>query len=286
MTISTVHAQHQSLTPLQCGNKTLTLDKPRVMGILNVTPDSFSDGGRYFCPDDALAQVETMIKQGADIIDVGGESTRPGAQAVEEQQEIDRVVPIIDAIVERFDTIVSIDTSKPGVITAAASAGVNLINDVRALGEPGALEAAASTKLPVCLMHMKGQPRSMQEAPSYNDVVEEVTTFLIQRREQCMSAGIPEQQIVIDPGFGFGKTLEHNLSLLGNLHKLCYLAPVMIGLSRKSMLGAILGDDSVSRTTASVTAALLCVQQGASIVRVHDVEPTVQALAVYAAVNG
>lgn len=255
------------------------------MGILNVTPDSFSDGGRFYRLDEALAQVEVMVAAGADIIDVGGESTRPGAQAVDGRQEIERVVPVIEAIVKRFDTIVSIDTSKASVILAAVSAGATLINDVRALCEPDALEAAASTKLPVCLMHMKGQPRSMQEAPYYDDVVAEVTAFLVQRREQCISAGIPESQIVLDPGFGFGKTLEHNLALLGNLNTLCEHAPVMIGLSRKRMLGAILGDDSADRATASVTAALLCVQRGASIVRVHDVEPTVHALAVYAAVG-
>jgi len=253
------------------------------MGILNVTPDSFSDGGQFYRRGDALAHVEAMVLAGADIIDVGGESTRPGALDVTAQEEIDRVAPLIEAIVGRFDTIVSIDSSKAAVIQAAVAAGATMINDVRALSEPGALEAAVASNLPVCLMHMQGQPRSMQSAPCYIDVVAEVTGFLLRRREVCMAAGIPAKQIVLDPGFGFGKTLEHNLVLARNLHRLCQESHVMVGLSRKRMLGAILGDDSVSRTTASVTAALLCVQRGASIVRVHDVEPTVQALAVQAA---
>ena len=269
---------------LRCAGKTLTLDKPRVMGILNVTPDSFSDGGQFVAKDAAMQQVDAMIKAGADIIDVGGESTRPGAAAVTEAEEIDRVAPIIEAIADRFETIVSIDTSKAGVMRAAVDAGAGMINDVRALSEPDALEYAASTGLPVCLMHMKGQPRSMQQSPRYDDVVSEVHKFLLNRRTLCLAAGIPAKQIVLDPGFGFGKTLDHNLSLLKNLSALCHDSPVMIGLSRKRMLAAILGDDSASRVTASVTAALLCVQRGASIVRVHDVEPTVQALSVHHAV--
>lgn len=270
---------------LQCGDKLLTLDKPRVMGILNVTPDSFSDGGRFLTPDKALIQVEAMLRAGADIIDVGGESTRPGADAVEEQQEIERVAPLIEKIVERFDTIVSVDTSKAAVMRAAHMAGAGMINDVRALQEPDALNAAVASGLPVCLMHMQGDPGSMQRSPSYTNVLQEVTSFLLQRRNICIGAGIPEQQIVLDPGFGFGKTLAHNLHLLRNLSTLVAEAPVIIGLSRKKMLGTILGDDSTSRVTASVTAALLCVQQGASIVRVHDVEPTVHAFAVHHAVG-
>lgn len=253
------------------------------MGILNVTPDSFSDGGRFFAIDDALTQVQRMISEGADIIDVGGESTRPGAEAVGEQQEIDRIAPVIQAIATRFDVVVSVDTSKGAVMKEAASAGAGMLNDVRALREPDALDAAVKTGLPVCLMHMQGQPRTMQEAPQYNDVVGEVIQFLMQRREVCITAGIEAGQIVLDPGFGFGKTLAHNLTLLNELAQLCDKAPVMIGLSRKRMLGAILGDDSANRMTASVTAALLCVQRGASIVRVHDVLPTVHALAVHRA---
>ena len=253
------------------------------MGILNVTPDSFSDGGRFFTADNALVQVQRMLSEGADIIDVGGESTRPGAAPVDAQREIDRVVPVIEAIAARFDTVVSVDTSKGAVIREAAAAGAGMINDVRALQEPSALDAAGDTGLPVCLMHMQGQPGTMQLAPQYEDVVGEVTQFLMHRREVCIAAGINAKQIVFDPGFGFGKTLVHNLTLLNGLAQLCNNAPVLIGLSRKRMLGAILGDDSASRVTASVTAALLCVQRGASIVRVHDVQPTVHALAVHQA---
>lgn len=255
------------------------------MGILNVTPDSFSDGGKFYRINDALVQIESMIQAGADIIDVGGESTRPGADAVESQAEIDRVVPVIEAIVSRFDVIVSVDTSKAGVITAAYVAGAGMVNDVRALREPGALAAVASSGLPVCLMHMQGEPRTMQQSPQYDNVTSDVMQFLIQRRKACIEAGIRADQIVLDPGFGFGKTLEHNLALLAALDVLCSQGPVLAGLSRKRMLGEILGDDSASRVTASVTAALLCVQRGASIVRVHDVEQTVQALAVHLAVS-
>lgn len=269
---------------LKCGEKSLSLDRPRIMGILNVTPDSFSDGGEYLALDHALKHTESMIAAGADIIDVGGESTRPGAADVSEQQELDRVLPVIEAIDTRFDTIVSLDTSKSAVIREGARVGAGLINDVRALREPGALENAVKTGLPVCLMHMQGQPRSMQEAPEYSDVLAEVTQFLMERRQACIDAGIPSSQIVIDPGFGFGKDLEHNLTLLQGLEALCENAPVLIGLSRKRMFAKILNNDSVSRVVASVTAALLCVQQGASIVRVHDVEETAQAMAVYRAV--
>ncbi len=270
---------------LQCAERLLTLNTPRVMGILNVTPDSFSDGGRFYRLDDAMVQVDAMLRFGADIIDVGGESTRPGAQAVEEQAEIDRVVPVIEAISSRFDVVVSVDTSKASVISAAHSAGAGMVNDVRALREPGALAAAAATRLPVCLMHMKGEPRTMQQSPHYENVTTEVVDFLMGRRKACIEAGIRADQIVLDPGFGFGKTLTHNLELLSGLGVLCEQGPVLTGLSRKRMLGEILGDDSASRVTASVTAALLCVQRGASIVRVHDVEQTVQAIAVHLAAS-
>lgn len=269
---------------LNCGGRELSLDKPRVMGILNVTPDSFSDGGQFASLDAALKRAQQMIEAGADIIDIGGESTRPGAAAVSAQEEMERVVPVIEAVCSRFDTIVSIDTSKPEVMVAAHDAGAGLINDVRALGEPGALAAAVFTQLPVCLMHMQGQPKNMQQAPEYNDVFAEVCDFLCERRAICVQAGIATSQILFDPGFGFGKTLAHNLELLRKLDSLCAEAPVLIGLSQKRMLGKILGDETVTRVTASVTAALLCVQHGASIVRVHDVEPTVHALAVHHAV--
>ncbi len=287
LSIHSADAVKSRLCPaaLDCGGRELTLDKPRVMGILNVTPDSFSDGGQYASAGAAIDRARQMIEAGAHIIDVGGESTRPGAATVTMHQEIERVVPVIDAICSRFDTVVSIDTSKPEVMLAAHAAGAGLINDVRALQEPGALEAAVSTQLPVCLMHMRGQPKNMQQSPEYDDVFAEVCDFLSQRRALCVQAGIAVSQILLDPGFGFGKTLAHNLMLLRKLDSLCLEAPVLIGLSRKRMLGDIIGDDTVSRVTASVTAALLCVQRGASIVRVHDVEPMVHALAVQHAVT-
>lgn len=274
-----------SQSVLQCGDKILDLTRPSIMGILNVTPDSFSDGGRFLGLDNALGHAESMLAAGADILDVGGESTRPGADDVSEQQELDRILPVIEAIDARFDTIISLDTSKSAVIREGARVGVGLINDVRALREPDALDTAVKTGLPVCLMHMQGQPRSMQQAPEYSDVLAEVTQFLMDRRQVCIDAGIPASQIVIDPGFGFGKNLEHNLTLLQGLETLCDNAPVLIGLSRKRMFANILNNDSVSRVVASVTAALLCVQRGASIVRVHDVEETAHALAVYRAVD-
>ena len=270
---------------LRCGSRVLSLDKPRVMGILNVTPDSFSDGGRFDTLDKALLQVESMLDAGADIIDIGGESTRPGAAAVSEQEEMDRVLPVIEAIISRFDTIVSLDTSKASVMTVGAAAGVGMLNDVRALREPGAVEAAASTGLPVCLMHMLGEPRTMQREPVYVDVVVEVGHFLEERRQVCIDAGIEASSIVLDPGFGFGKTLVHNLTLLKHLASLGKHSPLLTGLSRKRMFAQILGSDSADRVAASVSAALLCVQNGSSIVRVHDVAPTVQALAVFAAVQ-
>ncbi len=255
------------------------------MGILNVTPDSFSDGGQFLDLDAALVQTEAMLKAGATIIDVGGESTRPGADEVTVQRELDRVIPVIGNIVSRFDTIVSIDTSKAEVMTAAAEAGAGILNDVRALQGPGALEAAASTGLPVCLMHMLGAPRTMQKAPEYTNVVNEVAEFLKGRVDACRSAGIAENQVLIDPGFGFGKTLSHNVELLRNIGKLVDIAPVLIGLSRKSMIAGMLGNEETDRVTGSVVAAVECVRRGASIVRVHDVDETAQALRVINAVE-
>ena len=275
-----------NVTPvLRCGVNQLKLNQPRIMGILNVTPDSFSDGGRFVEVDQALAQTEQMLAAGADIIDIGGESTRPGADAVSVDQEIDRVVPVIELLKSRFDTIVSIDTSKAAVMRASAAAGVGLINDVRALREPGAMDAAVSLGLPVCLMHMLGEPRTMQTAPQYTNVVSEVADFLKERLEKCRSSGLDAGQIMIDPGFGFGKTLSHNVELLRNLSKLTDIAPVLIGLSRKSMIGQMLENDQQDRTVGSVTAALLCVQQGASVVRVHDVAETAAALKILNAVK-
>lgn len=270
---------------LICANRTLTLDRPVIMGILNVTPDSFSDGGRFANFDNALRQAESMVAEGAHIIDVGGESTRPGANAVAEQQEMDRVLPIIETIASRLDAVISIDTSKPAVMLAAAKSGAGLINDVRALQEPGALQAASDTKLPVCLMHMQGEPRTMQAEPYYDNVVAEVKSFLQQRLASCIAAGIDQSQVIIDPGFGFGKNYTHNWTLLRELDQLVAVAPVLTGLSRKRMIGDALGSESADRTIASATAAMVCVHKGASIVRVHDVAETRQAIAIAAALN-
>ena len=253
------------------------------MGILNVTPDSFSDGGKFVSRDKALVQTEAMIAAGADIIDIGGESTRPGSEGISDQQELDRVIPVIEAISQRFDIIISLDTSKSVVMQEGAARGAGMLNDVRALQAPGALDIAAAAGLSVCLMHVKGNPKTMQASPQYDNVVTEVNEFLAQRLQACVNAGIESGQIVIDPGFGFGKNLQHNLQLLRQLHTLTEQAPVLTGLSRKRMFAEILGDPEVSREAASVTGALLCVQQGASIVRVHDVQPTVDALKVYQA---
>jgi dihydropteroate synthase len=270
---------------LDCRGRPLDLSRPAVMGILNVTPDSFSDGGNFLSRHNAVMQGLRMAQEGADIIDVGGESTRPGAQPVTAQEEMDRVLPVIEALHASVPLPLSIDTSKPEVMRAAVSAGAGLINDVRALREPGALEAAAATGAPVCLMHMLGEPRTMQADPHYGDVVAEVADFLRERMQAARAAGIPANRILIDPGFGFGKTLAHNLELLRGLRKLTSLGvPVLAGLSRKSMIGHALGLPIESRLHASVALAVLAVQNGASMVRVHDVGPTVEALRMWAAV--
>lgn len=262
----------------------LDLSTPQVMGILNVTPDSFSDGGQHNTLDNAVNRALTMLDQGATIIDVGGESTRPGADDVAEQEELQRVVPVINAIRERSDCVISIDTSKAGVMTAAVQAGADIINDVRALQEPGALSAAASAQVPVCIMHMRGQPRSMQNAPDYNDVTKEVGTFLHERARQCIEAGISKTNIIIDPGFGFGKSLQHNYQLLSELEQLQRLGyPVLTGLSRKSMFGKLLNRDADQRLSASLAGALICMQKGARIVRVHDVQETTDIVKVFQA---
>ena len=261
------------------------LDSPAVMGVLNVTPDSFSDGGRYSTVDIALRRSEQMAEQGAAIIDIGGESTRPGAEAVSEQQELDRVIPAIEAIHRAVDLPISIDTSKPGVMRAAVAAGASIINDVFALQADGALEAAVELQRPVCLMHMQGEPRNMQEQPQYDDVVGEVTQFLRERVAQCKQAGLAEDLIIVDPGFGFGKSPAHNVELLAGLDRVAELAvPVLVGLSRKSTLGKITGRDVTQLMPASIAAAVVAVQQGAQIVRAHDVAETVDALRVAAAV--
>lgn len=257
------------------------------MGVLNLTPDSFSDGGRFLRPDRALEQARRMRREGADIIDCGGESTRPGAQPVTVQEELDRVVPVIAALCREIDAPVSVDTSKAEVMAAAVAAGARMINDVRALGGDGALEVAAKLGVPVCLMHMQGSPGTMQSAPRYGDVVSEVMKFLQERVEACLGAGLPRGHLVVDPGFGFGKTLDHNLALLRGLSRLGGLGlPVLVGLSRKSMIGQILEKPVEDRLYGSVAAALLAAEQGAHIIRVHDVGPTVDALEVWSAFRG
>jgi dihydropteroate synthase len=266
---------------LRCGPHSLDLSTPRVMGVLNVTPDSFSDGGRFADAAAAVAHALRMVEEGAALLDVGGESTRPGAPAVSADEEIRRVVPVIEALAAHTKVPISVDTSKPAVMTAAVRAGATLINDVRALREPGALEVAADTGAAICLMHMQGEPRTMQVDPRYDDVVAEVRGFLHERAEACRAAGIAKDRLTIDPGIGFGKRLEHNLALLADLPALVGLGwPVLVGVSRKSMLGALLGravDERVAGGVAMTTAAVL---SGANIVRAHDVAPTVDAVKV------
>ena len=255
------------------------------MGILNVTPDSFSDGGRFVGRDAAVRQAEAMARDGAHIIDIGGESTRPGAADIPEQEELDRVIPVIEAVVAAVDVPVSIDTSKAAIMRAAVASGAAMINDIRALREEGALEAAVALQRPVCLMHMLGQPRTMQQQPEYGDVVAEVRDFLAQRVRECVAAGLAEDSIVVDPGFGFGKTPRHNVELLSNLRQLRSIGrPILTGLSRKSTLGELTGRGVKDRMPASIAAAVIAVIEGASIVRVHDVRETVDALRVAAAV--
>ncbi|MDP2285303.1 MAG: dihydropteroate synthase [Pseudohongiella sp.] len=273
----------------------LELSVPRVMGILNVTPDSFSDGGLLSVGsasqfkvslDKALFAVQSMVSAGVDIIDVGGESTRPGAPDVSENEELERVIPVVTAIRANFDVLISVDTSTPSVITASAMAGADMINDVRALQRHGALEAAAATDLAVCLMHMQGEPQFMQQAPSYIDVFNDVSSFLSVRKNICERAGIHPDRICLDPGFGFGKTLAHNYQLLSRLHDMHALgSPLLIGLSRKSMIGAVLGAPAADRLAGSLAGAVLAAAAGAQIIRVHDVEPTVHALKVLSAMR-
>lgn len=255
------------------------------MGILNVTPDSFSDGGVFFDRDRAVARAVAMVDEGVDIIDVGGESTRPGARPVSAEEEIGRVVPVIAAIKDAVDVPISIDTSKPGVMRAACAAGAGFINDVRALCEPDALDTAATLGVPVCLMHMRGEPGAMQDAPQYDNVVIEVREFLVARRAAAIAAGIKPEVIVLDPGFGFGKTAAHNLELLRNLRVLGELgAPLLVGMSRKSMIGALTRLPVEQRLHASIALAVMAVCNGAAIVRVHDVRATVEALRMVSAV--
>ncbi|PMG45159.1 dihydropteroate synthase [Vibrio lentus] len=271
---------------LQANNKTLLLDRPHVMGILNVTPDSFSDGGQFNSLEKALQQAERMIKAGVSIIDIGGESTRPGAPEVTLEDELSRVIPAIKAIRANFDVWISIDTSKAEVMRQAVEAGADLINDVRALQEPGALEAAAQAQVPVCLMHMKGQPRTMQANPSYDDVLTDVEAFLQERVEACEAIGISKEQLILDPGFGFGKTIEHNYHLLAHLEKFHSLGlPVLAGMSRKSMIFKLLDKAPADCMVGSVTCATIAAMKGAQIIRVHDVEDTLEAMKIIEVMN-
>ncbi|MCU9947864.1 dihydropteroate synthase [Pseudomonas sp. PDM13] len=276
----------QYLTRLPCGNRVLDLSRPHVMGILNVTPDSFSDGGRFSQRDAALRHAAEMVAAGATLIDVGGESTRPGARAVSPSEELERVAPVVEAIARELDVVVSLDTSTPAVMREGARLGAGLINDVRSLQRDGALDAAADTGLPICLMHMLGEPGTMQQNPQYRDVTGEVGEFLAARVAACAAVGIPAERIVLDPGFGFAKTFEHNLSLFRHLEELLRLGrPLLVGVSRKSMVGQALGRDVDQRLYGSLALAALAVTKGACILRVHDVAETVDVVRMIAAVN-
>ena len=269
---------------LRCGDKTLDLSRPIVMGVLNVTPDSFSDGGRFLPLEAAVAHGLRLVEEGAAIIDVGGESTRPGAAPVSVEEELRRVLPVVERLRQATQAVISVDTSKPEVIREAAAAGAGLINDVRALTEPGALEAAAASGSAICVMHMQGDPRTMQRAPSYVDVVKEVKAFLDEHVQRCRVAGVSSDRIVVDPGFGFGKSLEHNLELLRRLRDLQGEWPLLVGLSRKSMVGTLTGRSAGERVHGSVALAVIASINGARIVRAHDVAATVDALKMVAAV--
>ena len=273
-------------TRLPCGSRVLDLSRPHVMGILNVTPDSFSDGGRFAARDAALRHAAEMVAAGATLIDVGGESTRPGAASVSISEELERVAPVVEAIVRELDVVVSVDTSTAQVISETARLGAGLINDVRSLRRAGALEAAAASGLPVCLMHMRGEPGDMQSDPRYQNVTREVAEFLAERMAVCAAAGISADRIVLDPGFGFAKTLEHNLSLFKHMERLRALGrPMLVGVSRKSMIGAALQRPVGERLYGSLALAALAVAKGASIVRVHDVAETVDVVRMIAAVQ-
>jgi len=272
---------------LLLGNQVLPMDRSRVMGILNITPDSFSDGGEFLSPDKAIAQAAVMLEEGADIIDVGGESTRPGADGVPLQEELDRVIPVIEQISSQLDDVaISVDTSKPDVMRAAVAAGAVLVNDIFALRQEGALQVVAELGVAVCLMHMQGEPRSMQVAPEYQELPREIIDFLAERITASVAAGIDRDKIIVDPGFGFGKNDEHNLQILANLHQLQELRqPLLVGLSRKRMLGNLTGKAADKRVFAGIAAAVIAVAGGANIIRTHDVAATVDALRIADAVR-
>lgn len=273
-------------TRLPCGNRVLDLSRTHVMGILNITPDSFSDGGRFAQRDLALRHAEAMMLAGATLIDLGGESTRPGARSVSPVEELERVAPVVEAINAELDVIISVDTSTPAVIRETARLGAGLINDVRSLRRDGALDAAVATGLPVCLMHMRGEPTDMQDDPHYTDVVAEVSAFLRERMEQCVAAGIPVDKIILDPGFGFAKTLDHNLSLFKHMEALHALGrPLLVGVSRKSMIGKVLDKPVDQRLHGALGLAAMAMVKGAKILRVHDVPETVDVVRMIAAVE-
>lgn len=260
---------------------TLDLSHPHVMGILNVTPDSFSDGGTHNTLVEAVKHANLMINAGATIIDIGGESTRPGAADVSVEEELARVIPTVEAIAQRFEVWISVDTSKPEVIRESARVGAHIINDIRSLTEPGALEAAAETGLPVCLMHMQGQPKTMQDAPKYADVFADVARFFVEHIVRCERAGIAKDKLLLDPGFGFGKNLSHNYELLARLGEFHHFGlPLLVGMSRKSMVGQLLNVGPTERLSGSLACAVIAAMQGAQIIRVHDVKETVEALRV------
>ena len=264
---------------LDCKGKSLDLTHPQIMGILNVTPDSFSDGGQFFGEDVALKQAKQMVVDGATVVDVGGESTRPGATVVSVEREIERVIPVIEAIESEIDVVISIDTSKPEVMRAAIAAGAGLINDVQALRVNGALDAAFELEVPVCLMHAQGTPKTMQERPHYEDVVAEVTSFLLKRVEICEARGIKRNKLIVDPGFGFGKRARHNLRLMKYLERIVHLdLPVLVGISRKSIIGELLKVPMEERLAGSLAMASLAVWKGAKLIRTHDVKETAQAV--------
>ncbi len=276
---------------LDCAGRALELSRPQVMGVINVTPDSFSDGGTLYAGDAldldlALRRARAMVDDGAAILDIGGESTRPGAAPVTPGQEMDRVLPLLERIAAELDVVISVDTSTPDLMLEAANRGAGMINDVRALTRPGALAAAAATGLPVCLMHMQGEPGSMQVNPSYGDVVAEVVAYLEGRVAACVENGITTRRILVDPGFGFGKTVAHNMALLAGLSRLAERGwPVLVGLSRKSMIGKLIGRDVDERLPASLALAVMAVERGARVVRTHDVRATHDALAMWSALG-
>lgn len=274
------------MAELQCAGRYLDLSAAQVMGILNVTPDSFSDGGVHGSVQMSLDHAAAMVEQGATIIDVGGESTRPGAPEVSIDEELNRVIPIIELMAETLDVVISVDTSKPEVIRAAVKAGAGMVNDVRALRVTGALEAVAETSAAVCLMHMQGEPQNMQMSPAYTDIIAEVRAFLIERCEACRVQGIARERLVVDPGFGFGKTLEHNLQLVAQLGDVAVPnVPLLFGASRKGTIGTLLNAPTDKRVIGSVAMALMAVERGAKIIRVHDVKETTEALAIFQAVS-